>query len=347
MQGRPCSRSYSGSQIRLPSDASSAEGRTPLRWSAAWRAQITAHLTLPIASHQRSRSGSGRGRRRPRRRRGTARARRARRPAARRCRSARSGCKASRCPRPGPPQWQSSQSITAASPSLVDDQVAEPEVAVHEALRRPVAARSAAAIAGRPRPPEAARRSRRAAPPTARRPPAPGRRRRAGTPSIAARVDRVDRSQRLAELARQAPRGHRPARRGAGPEGRPRCPRRTPSAARRSPAGRREARRPAASATGTPALGRGPEHAVLELQRVERLAGTGRVAAHHPPAPPPSATTYDWREAPPGSAVSVSSPGIRPDGLSDQIPNAVVRKLGHKPNPRCQHGPGRAKTEAG
>ena len=37
-----------------------AAGRAPVRWSCAWRAQITAHLTLPIASHQRIRSGSGR-----------------------------------------------------------------------------------------------------------------------------------------------------------------------------------------------------------------------------------------------------------------------------------------------
>ena len=36
------------------------DGRAPVRWSWAWRAQITAHLTLPIASHQRSRSASGR-----------------------------------------------------------------------------------------------------------------------------------------------------------------------------------------------------------------------------------------------------------------------------------------------
>ena len=55
------SRSHSGSQIRRPSEASSADGRAPVRWSCAWRAQITAHLTLPIASHQRSRSGSGAG----------------------------------------------------------------------------------------------------------------------------------------------------------------------------------------------------------------------------------------------------------------------------------------------
>src|SRR4051794_19006431 len=43
-------RSHSGSQIRRPREASSWLRRTPLRWSCACFAQITAHLTFPNAS---------------------------------------------------------------------------------------------------------------------------------------------------------------------------------------------------------------------------------------------------------------------------------------------------------
>ena len=181
-------------------------------------------------------------------------ARRARPPGGRRCRTATSGCRASPCPRPGSPAWHSSQSITAARPPLVDDQVAEPEVAVDErlALRRRRAVEPQPAQA-RPRRPAAARRSGRAPPPTARRRRAPGRRparRRRRPPRARSSGSRASASP---SSAGQALAGRRVARRAAGPAAPPTCPRRGPSGTRRSRSARPAGSKRSGAGTGTPA----------------------------------------------------------------------------------------------
>ena len=128
-------------------------------------------------------------------------------------------------------------------PVLVDDQIAEPEVPVHEPSARPAAAGSGAAGAGRPRPPAAARRSRPAPPPTGRTPRAPDRRRRRRAPRRR-RARPCGSGRARLRVDRGAARARSRARRGAGPGARPRCRGRTPSRRRRP---RRTARRPARS----------------------------------------------------------------------------------------------------
>ena len=147
-------------------------------------------------------------------------------------------------------------------PALVDDQVAEPEVAVDERSRPGAApAGAGAATAARPRPPAAARRSRRAPPPTARRPRAPARRRRRRAP----RPPRPRPSGSARAPRRAAPAGARappPARRAAARAAPPRSRRRTPSGSRlplraaRPQARRRPSERPRTPARSAASIAR-------------------------------------------------------------------------------------------
>ena len=184
----------------------------------------------------------------------------------------------------GSPAWQSSQSITAASPSLVDDQVAEPEVAVDERValgrRRRVEPQPAQARLDRR---AAARRSRRAPPPRARTPRSPGRRRRrrgprprrgrpsgsAPAPSPSCAGQPLARRREL--VAPQDPRRHRGARdelhQVAGA-----VPRRPPAGSNAS--GRRAPRRRPRSAAAIAAQ--------LDARAARTTSPPGGLAAQHP-----------------------------------------------------------------
>ena len=127
------SRSHSVSLTRRPIAASSTERVWPDRCRSAWYRQMTPQRSVASASHQRNASRSTvDARRPPHRRRGSS-----------RCCPGRPrralGC--AEPPRPdaepgqvlvASPMCTSSQSSTAARPESVDDQVAHPEVAVHQ-----------------------------------------------------------------------------------------------------------------------------------------------------------------------------------------------------------------------
>ena len=280
----------------------------PLRWSAAWRAQITAHLTFPIASHQRRRSGRAAGRPPPRRRRGT--------------RSAPpSGDRQLVVAEPPRADHQPADVLRRVAEVaelpvdhrgqaiVVGDEVAEAEIAVDQPGRAAGPAGSAAASAVPPRPREAARRSRRAPSPRSHRRRVRGRRPTAGTPS------------RLAGRSRGSPpaprraapggaRGPPRTRRGAGAGAPPRCPPRAPSGIRRSRTGRRRARgkRPRHRHAGPR-----PRFDQRELDR-ERRRRTDAPADRGggPSALVGRATRKVWRDAPPGIGVSATAPGSPP-----------------------------------
>ena len=175
----------------------------------------------------------------------------------------------------GSPRWASSQSITAARPVVVDDEVAEPEVAVHQR-----GAGRLGRVGAQPAQAELDRGQRLAdlvelALPLVDLARAPGPRAPAGsTPSTSPGLERMDPGERLGELRRAAG----PARRlvlrlAQDPRARPRSPRRTPSASPASRSGHPRARRRAARARGRPP------------RRHARAARTPRPSAPARPSP--------------------------------------------------------------
>ena len=240
----------------------------------------------------------------------------------------------------GSPRWASSQSITAAEPRFVDDEVAEPEVAVDEPRRRRApgafarSQRRPSSTAGSGSPISSSWRSHSSIWPTAGSAGGAGK-----TPSRRSRVDRVDPRQRL---ARAAPASRS---RAASNSGLLQHPRRHRGALDERPSASRASR--SAPPASSKAIGSGTGHAGLarELEQRELLAHRDerdralRVAAQHaeralvgsrPLAP---ARSHARRRRGSGSSVSVAGV-VAPLGEHGADPG---RQLSGGLGRRCHH----------
>ena len=216
--------------------------------------------------------------------------------------------------------------------ALVDDQVAEPEVAVDEPRLGTAAARSArsqrrpASTAGERLADRVELRLPELAGVECRVDPASGR------PSTSAAVDASGSARARRRAAPAAARGRSRARRGAAPAARPRSRRRTPSGSPRpSRTARRRARR-RRSARPRPRPGRRPRSRRAR-PRARRTTSRPGLAAQHAARLAAGATRNVWREAPPSIGLSSTSPGSSPASASDR---AHCRGVGRAQSPRVE-----------